>query len=91
MTDNTLDSAGFFNFTVPAPTNLVAGKTYSAVCEITVGTGGVHRPEHGVRHQTDRGVDVENGRARPAAHEPAIDALHRSGAPRSRQTAARRQ
>ncbi len=43
LTDNTIDTQGFFNVTVNAPTGFVAGKTYTTICEITVGSGGVFR------------------------------------------------
>jgi hypothetical protein len=43
LTDNTVDGAGFFNWTVPAPTGFVAGKTYTTICEVTVGSGGVFK------------------------------------------------
>ncbi len=43
LTDNAIDAAGFFNFQVARPTGFVAGKTYTTVCEITVGSGGVFK------------------------------------------------
>ncbi len=43
LTDNTVDAAGFFNWNVPAPTGFLAGKTYTTICEVTVGSGGVFK------------------------------------------------
>ena len=43
LTDPAIDGAGFFNFTVNAPTGFAAGVTYSAICEVAVGSGGVFK------------------------------------------------